>query len=312
MTAARTHRPALERLPGTPEPMHHWTGAGGLRIAGDAWGDPGAPLVVLLHGGGQTRHAWRGTGERLGAAGYHAVALDARGHGDSGWATDADYSLDAMVDDLCKVLATLGGRKPVLVGASLGGATSLAAVGEGRVDASALILVDIVPAAEAAGVHRVQSFMGARQDGFASLDEVGQAIASYRGQAAPARERPGLAKNVRRGSNGRFYWHYDPAYAASPRDMGARRVRLSAAARAVRSPTLLVRGGVSDVVSEEGAREFLTLVPHAEYVNVAEEGHMVAGDRNDAFGRAAVDFLARAVPARRAHGLQPPAPDPAG
>src|SRR5688500_17688004 len=75
-------------LPGTPVPMHRWKGAGGISIAGDAWGDPKGPLVLLQHGGGQTRHAWKDAGERLGAAGYRAIAFDARGHGDSEWAAD--------------------------------------------------------------------------------------------------------------------------------------------------------------------------------------------------------------------------------
>lgn len=293
--------------------MHYWTGAEGVRIAGDAWGDLDAPLVLLLHGGGQTRHAWRGTGDLLGAAGYRAVALDARGHGDSGWSPNADYSQDAMLRDVDCVLAALGNKRPALVGASLGGATSLVAVGEGRVDATALILVDIVPSTEPAGVDRIQSFMRAKtMEGFATLDEVSQAIAAYRGLAAPAKERVGLAKNVRLGKDGRYYWHYDPKYATSLRDSGVRRARLTAAARNLKLPTLLVRGGASDVVSEAGAREFLEMVPQAQYVNVAEAGHMVAGDRNDAFGRAATGFLARTVPSKSPHGIQPTPPYPAG
>src|SRR5215210_3479894 len=99
------------KLPGSPEPMHRWPGTGGVTIAGDSWGDPAGPLVILQHGGGQTRHAWRGTGQRLGSAGYHVVAFDARGHGDSDWAPDGVYGQDAMVDDLCAVLDVLGKRR---------------------------------------------------------------------------------------------------------------------------------------------------------------------------------------------------------
>ena len=73
-------------------------------------------------------------------------------------------------------------------------------------------------------------------------------------------------------------------------------MRLSACASNLKLPTLLVRGGLSDVLSEEGAQEFLTLCPHSEYVNVAEAGHMVAGDRNDAFSEAVREFLERRVP----------------
>src|SRR5579872_579881 len=129
---------AYQRLPGTPEPMHTWQGASGIVLAGDSWGDPNGPLILLQHGGGQTRHAWRGAGERLGAAGYQAVAFDARGHGDSGWDPNGKYTVDAMVEDLQSLIEQLGSRRPVLVGASMGGGTSLVATGEDRVDATAL------------------------------------------------------------------------------------------------------------------------------------------------------------------------------
>ena len=170
---------AGERLPGTPDPMHRWPGAHGVTIAGDSWGNPSGPLVVLQHGGGQTRHAWKNVGETLGAVGYYAVAIDARGHGDSDWAPDGIYGQDVMVEDLSCVLKALGDRLPVLVGASMGGATSLVATGEGRVRAAALVLVDIAPRVEPEGVLKIQQFMDQRPDGFDTLEEVALAIAAY-------------------------------------------------------------------------------------------------------------------------------------
>ncbi len=287
---------AGKRLTGTPDPMHLWSGANDVSIAGDSWGDEAGPLVVLLHGGGQTRHAWGGTGEMLGRAGYFAVAFDARGHGDSGWSRDGNYGQDIMVRDLECVIAALGGRRPVIVGASMGGGTGLVAVGEDHVDASALILVDIVPYTEPEGVARIKAFMSQRPEGFSSLEEVADAISRYRPYRPRPRSLEGLAKNVRLAADGKYQWHWDPRFLASPRDLERRHERLSACASRLRLPTLLVRGGSSDVVSEEGARAFLTLCPHAEYVNVRQAGHMVAGDRNDVFGQAALDFLARTVP----------------
>jgi non-heme chloroperoxidase len=279
--------------------MHTWTGADGIKLAGDSWGNPDGPLVVLQHGGGQTRHAWGGTGELLGAAGYHAVAYDARGHGDSDWAADGQYDEDVMVRDLACIVAALGGRPAVLVGASLGGATSLVAVGESHLKARALILVDIVPATEPQGVAKIKSFMEQKPEGFDSLDEVLEAISSYRPQRRRQRRLDGLAKNVRLGTDGKYHWHWDPRFLSGRNfDIKQRHQRLGACARRLTLPTLLVRGGQSDVVSEEGVREFRTMCPHSEYVNVTEAGHMVAGDRNDVFGRAAIDFLARSVPAR--------------
>lgn len=283
------------RLPGTPEPAHTWSGSQGVRIAGDTWGPRAGPLVTLLHGGGQTRHAWGGTGAALGAAGYHAIALDARGHGDSEWARDADYGQDAMVRDLACVIAAHDGGSPVVIGASMGGITGLIAIGEGAIAARALILVDVAPRIEPAGSARIHAFMRRHPEGFASLAEVAAAIDTYRPRPGRARNLEGLAKNVRIDANGRYRWHWDPRYLGVSRE-DRRYERLAACARNLSLPTLLVRGGSSDVVTEEGVRDFLALCPHAEYVNVAEAGHMVAGDRNDAFGRAAIAFLARRVP----------------
>jgi non-heme chloroperoxidase len=262
-------------------------------VAGDAWGPRSGRVVLLQHGGGQTRHAWKGVGERLGAAGYRAVAFDARGHGDSDWAPDGRYGIDPMIEDLQAVVRALGAEKPVLVGASMGGVTSLAVAGEGRVDAGALVLVDIAPRLELEGVDRIQEFMAQRPEGFDTLEEVAEAIAAYQPHRKRPRKLDGLAKNVRLDSAGRYRWHWDPRFRPKREEMAVRQARLEAAARRLRIPALLVRGGLSDVLTEEGAESFLAICPHAEYVNVGDAAHMVAGDRNDVFGDAVVGFLDR-------------------
>jgi non-heme chloroperoxidase len=221
------------------------------------WGDPEGPLVILQHGGGQTRHAWKGAGERLGATGYCAVAFDARGHGDTDWAPDGAYGQDAMVDDLVLLIEQLGGRRPVLVGASMGGGTSLVAVGEDRVDATALVLVDIAPRIDPRGVANINAFMGAKPEGFESLEEVADAIAGYQPHRTRQTNLDGLAKNVRLGDDGRFHWHWDPKFRTGARNLEQRTARLEECARNLTLPTLLVRGGLSDILSEDGAQSFL-------------------------------------------------------
>ncbi len=290
---------AGRRLPGAPEPGQWWHGAG-VRIAGDRFGDPDGALVVLQHGGGQTRHAWRGVGQTLGDAGYNVVSLDARGHGDSEWASDGNYDRDIMVDDLVAVLDQIDGGPPILVGASMGGNTSLAALGEGRVAGRALVLVDIAPRIRSAGTRKIGEFMNQRPNGFDSLDEVADAIANYQPHRTRPRNLDGLAKNIRQGDDGRYYWHWDPKFRRRPHmttdEIRTRTRRLEAAATNLEVPTLLVRGGLSDVLDEEGAQAFLALVPQAEYVNVKDAAHMVAGDRNDIFGERVIEFLTRSVP----------------
>lgn len=290
---------AGQRLPGAPVPMEHWNGAG-VRIAGDRWGDPDGPLVILQHGGGQTRHAWRGVGETLGAAGYNAVAIDARGHGDSEWAADKNYERDIMIDDLALVVEQLDAGPPILVGASMGGNTSLAALGEGKVEGRALVLVDIAPRIRSSGTKKIGQFMSQKPNGFDSLEEVSDAIANYQPHRKRPRSLDGLAKNIRLGEDGKYYWHWDPSYRKRPymtRDeIRIRTRRLEECARKLTIPTLLVRGGLSDVLDEAGAQAFLALVPQAEYVNVKDAAHMVAGDRNDIFGDRVIEFLARVAP----------------
>lgn len=282
-----------------PAPSIRFELSGGISIAADAHGEPDAQPVLFLHGGGQTRHAWGATAETLAARGFHTICMDHRGHGQSSWAGPDEYRLDHFVADLRGVLAQLD-QKPVLVGASLGGITALLAETTGdRSVAKGLVLVDVTPRLEPEGVDRILGFMKAGASGFASLEEVADSIARY----LPHRNRPkdlsGLAKNLRRNDDGRYHWHWDPNMLETwERDKYTEaddlelKARLANAAR-LRIPTLLIRGRLSDLVSTEAAAEFLEMVPHAEYVDLAGAHHMVAGDRNDAFTDAVTDFLVR-------------------
>lgn len=261
-------------------------------MTADVGGDPQSPAVVLLHGGGQTRHAWGSTSRALIEAGWHVISLDLRGHGDSEWDPNGDYSLDLQVEDLRSVLKQLPSR-PALVGASLGGLVSLLTVGEtSEPVASRLVLVDVTPMLDPEGEARVLGFMTAHPQGFASIEAAADAVAAY----LPHRPRPssttGLQRNLRLRPDGRYYWHWDPRLfdrlRASPQFQLA---RYEAAARNVRVPALLVRGQQSELVTAENVRHFLDLIPSARYVDVAGAGHMVAGDRNDAFSAAVLQFL---------------------
>jgi pimeloyl-ACP methyl ester carboxylesterase len=265
----------------------------GITLIGERWdaGGDGA-AVVLLHGGGQTRHSWKRTAQRLAQGGRTAIALDARGHGDSAWHPTQDYSSDGFIGDLVRFVSTLQ-HPPVLVGASLGGITALAATGENPGLAAALVLVDIVVTLEPQGVARIRDFMTGRAERFASLEEVADAIATYN----PYRPRPsnldGLRKNVRLHDDGRWYWHWDPAFMAvgdePQRDIYQGRLR--AAAAAITVPTLIVRGLQSDVVSDAGLADIRNLIPHAQVADVKGAGHMVAGDDNDIFASTLERFL---------------------
>lgn len=291
-------------------------GAAGNRLDADVFGS-GGPPVLLLHGGGQTRHAWRSVAEKLAGKGYTAYALDQRGHGGSEWVADGAYQFSDFAEDAKHVAAELTRRcgiKPIVVGASLGGIAALLAEGDtkhgnGARIFSALVLVDITPRIDMTGVSKILSFMRAHaKEGFASVADAAQAVAEY----LPHRPRPnsnaGLKKNLRRTPDGRWRWHWDPRFLDGPRAVGANRRQVEAAleeaARRIEIPTLLVRGASSELVKESHVRQFLKLVPHAKYVDVADARHMVAGDRNDLFSAAVLSFVDRLSAAKARPGAR--------
>lgn len=278
--------------------QRQFTSAGGLVLVGDVAGPEGAPSVVLLHGGGQTRHSWAGAMHKLARRGYRVVNYDARGHGESEWSPDGDYSFEALAADLRAVLATVT-RPVALVGASMGGMTSFHAIGSSDQSvADVLVMVDIVLRPAEAGVTKIQSFMRANPDGFASLDEAADAVAAYNPDRPRPKDSAGLLKNLRRRENGRLYWHWDPRLldmkpSAEPPETSNQLIELS---HRVTVPTLLVRGGNSDIVDDAGVAEMLRRVPQTEVHEVSGAGHMVAGDKNDPFMGGVISFLERHMP----------------
>lgn len=281
-------------------PTTHFRTPDGLTLVADIGGPDAGPLVVLLHGGGQTRHSWAGAMRTLVSHGYRVINFDARGHGESDWSPQGDYTLAARARDLQTVLA--GHSGPVaLVGASMGGMTSFYAVGQGLVpQAFALVMVDIALRPAPEGVAKIQQFMQGHVDGFATLDEVADAVAAYNPQRPRPANPSGLMKNLRRRDDGRLYWHWDPRMLdlkPSP-DTPDWTDQLLSVASHIAIPTMLIRGGKSDIVNDESVDEMCRLVPQTEVYTVPGAGHMVAGDKNDAFNTGVIDFLHRHLPAK--------------
>lgn len=270
---------------------------GGLKLVASVDGSKDAPTVVLLHGGGQTRHSWSGAMAALVAGGYRVINFDARGHGDSDWASDGAYDLRDRAADLRAVVANT--TAPLaLVGASLGGATAIQAVAEGLRPA-AVVLVDIVPHPGAAGIDRIVTFMRSHTEGFASLDEAAEAVAAYNPSRTRPKDSSGLMRNLRVDADQRLRWHWDPRIVETDPKHHHARVQRAAEKMAQVSnlSVLLVRGMKSDVVTDEGVAAFRKLLPRLEVADVAGASHMVAGDRNDVFNASVLAFLARTMPA---------------
>jgi pimeloyl-ACP methyl ester carboxylesterase len=276
----------------------------GLTLAADRWDPPGPShgTVLLLHGGGQTRHSWdRSAADLATELGWTVYTNDLRGHGESDWDPGGRYDIGTMADDILTVAAEIEGgeeaRRPVLVGASMGGLASLLAVGKDPDCCRALVLVDIALRVEPEGSARIRSFMQGKPEGFESLEEAAEAVAAYN----PARTRPvrpeGLRKNLRQADDGRWHWHWDPLILEQRHDTVDRehpiRVALRESAARITVPTLLVRGLQSDVVSDASLEEARTTLPDATVAEVSDAGHMVAGDDNETFLDAIRAFLAK-------------------
>jgi pimeloyl-ACP methyl ester carboxylesterase len=270
----------------------------GITLATQRWAGERSPSLVFAHGFGQTRHAWSGAARTLAEQGFDATTFDARGHGESERVPRGEYHMEQFVADLLAVSAEAvspDGRPPVLVGASMGGLLGLMAAGEAdpsRPPFSALILVDITPRWETAGVERILGFMRAHPDGFASYEEAASAIEAYLPHRRERKSEAQLKPLLRQDDQGRLRWHWDPALLDGLVQESERyQPRLFAAAARVEVPVLLLSGSRSDVVSSQTVDEFLRLVPHARHVSLADATHMVAGDANDAFTREISQFM---------------------
>ena len=278
-------------------------GAPGIRLAADTFGDSNAPAVLMLHGGGQTRHAWHATATNLAYAGWRAITVDLRGHGESTHPRPPAYALEDFAADVRALIAAIADA-PVVIGASLGGIAGLLAITESpAAPAAGLVLVDVAHRFQPRGGGRIVSFMEEHPNGFASLSDAADAIAAYLPHRARPRDSTGLRHNLRC-NDGRWTWHWDPAILNQARpmihDQTQLSERLTKAATRLRQPCLLVRGADSDVLTASIAREFIELAATATLAEVPCAGHMVAGDNNNAFTaaiRAWLDtFAARTSP----------------
>jgi pimeloyl-ACP methyl ester carboxylesterase len=259
--------------------------------------DPLQPAVLLAHGFGQTRQSWSQTQSRLARAGHDSLSWDMRGHGESGRNPfDLRYDAEQFLNDVIAAAGLLPGA-PVLVGASMGGLTGLMAQARQRLF-SALVLVDVTPRWEAAGVQRIQAFMTAHPDGFDSFEHAAESISTYLPHRRERKTPKQLASLLRSDpESGQLRWHWDPRMLGEFVD-GSEHLQdmISEAAASIDIPMLLISGGRSDLVSEQTVAHFLELAPHARHVQLPEATHMLAGDDNDAFIDTLLHFLSAQFP----------------
>jgi pimeloyl-ACP methyl ester carboxylesterase len=227
-----------------------------ITIIADAFGNPENDPILLLHGGGQTRNSWKKTGQILAQKGWYVIATDARGHGESSWCEKGNYSFEYITKDLIAILKQLD-KQPILIGASMGGITSLAALHYHPNIAKGLILVDVSPRIEKKGTDRIFAFMGAKPEGYENLEAVQEAVRAYMPHRKNIGSLEGLKKNLRKLPNGNYGWHWDPKmlqiWKEQSNDIfgGETESFLTQTLANLDIPALLIRGGISDVVSKE-------------------------------------------------------------
>lgn len=264
-------------------------GHAGLSVVASRWAAPRAGTALLLHGGGQTRHSWR---RAAGLLRQHrtVVAPDTRGHGESGWSHDGDYRLPTLRDDVLCLLEQIA-SPTVIVGSSLGGLTGLlAAERAGPAAVTGLVLVDAVPHYDPAGGRRIRDFMRQHPGGFATVDEAAACLGHFRDGPHPPADR--VRRNLREGADGRWYWHWDPAFMFRPGNDPIRYVsELEQAAAAITVPLLLIRGADSDVVRDDGVRRLIQAAPHARVVELPGVAHAGPAEPNEGFAALVARFV---------------------
>lgn len=268
---------------------HRWMTADAVALVGEEMPGENDASVLFAHGFGQTRQSWHGAQLALAIEGIGSIAWDMRGHGESARNADTShYQAEQFADDV-HLLSKQFRQKPLLVGASMGGLTGMMA--QARHDVfSALVLVDVTPRWETAGVARIMAFMNAFPEGFDSYEHAAEVIATY----LPHRRERKSSKQLQfllREQDNRLIWHWDRRMIKEFVEHSEHlQEDIREAARQIKVPTLLISGGKSDIVSEHTVADFLELVPHAIHHHLPDATHMVAGDDNDAFNDTLLNF----------------------
>jgi esterase len=288
---AAAARARLE-LPEFVLPAEHDVLAGRIRLHYLDWASPaGGTDVLLLHGGGLTAHTWDLTCLAL-RPDYRCIALDQRGHGESEWSPNLDYSLAAHLGDIEQFVAALGLRDFVLVGMSLGGLNSIAFASRHSELLKALVLVDVGPEIRLAGTARIREFVTGEGE-FSSVDAVIDRAMSFNPRRDPELLRASLMNNLRQLPDGKWTWKYDRRhYGRFDPMQDSDRAGLALRVPDIGCPTLVVRGAQSDVFHDEDAEKLVRSLPDGRWVKVPDAGHTVQGDNPRDLVRELRKFLA--------------------
>ena len=264
--------------------------ARGLKFHYVEWGSAAAPPVLCMHGITQTAHSWDEVADDL-ARDYRVLCFDQRGHGDSGWAPDGNYSRQEMAADIAAISDALGIASFVLCGMSMGGINSITFTSAHPGKVRALIIVDVSPEIQAKGVENIRSFIQA-PDVLDSFEAFVERAHQFNPRRSLENIRNRLTHNLKQLPDGRWTWKYDSALRSPNRGFqGGALTNLWDDVHKIKCPTLIVRGGESDILSDESAAKMQAAIAHSQLVTVPGAGHSVMGDNPAAFVAAVRGFL---------------------
>ncbi len=273
-------------------PQDRFVTANGLRFHYLEWGEPGKPDMLLLHGFAQTCHSWDFVALSL-CDRFRVIALDQRGHGDSEWAADGDYSPETQQEDLHAIVESIGLEDFVLMGLSMGGRNSFTYAANHPEKIRALVVVDSAPETERAGTSRIRRF-ASQDDELDSVDAFVERVMAYNHRRDPQQVRGSIMHNLKQLPSGKWTWKYDRRLRSPDRNMGRdpqTAQRLWGYVESLRCPTLVVRGGESDVLAMDTASSMHERIPNGRLTTVEKAGHLVPGDNPSGFEKAVMEFL---------------------
>ena len=274
-------------------PQDRYVTANGLRFHYLEWGEPQNPPVLLLHGFAQTCHSWDFVALSL-CDSFRVMALDQRGHGDSDWASDGDYSPEVHQRDIRAIVEALGLNQIVLMGLSMGGRNAFTYAANHPEKVKALVIVDAAPQNQRAGSENIRRFVQ-QEDELDSIDDFVKRVQKYNPRRPAEQIRGSIMHNLKQLANGRWTWKYDKLLRSPDRPFAADTAlteRLWGYAERVNSHTLVVRGAASDVVAMDTAEELHRRIPNSKLATIEKAGHLVMGDNPSGFQKAVREFLA--------------------
>ncbi|MCH1615238.1 MAG: alpha/beta hydrolase [Acidimicrobiales bacterium] len=255
------------------------------------WGQPTNPTLVLLHGGNQSAHSWDLVSLHL-ADRYHIIALDQRGHGDSEWSRDADYSSSAMAADVNALINELAIREATIIGHSMGGMNAMRIALDFPNLNLRFVLVDIAPEMSSEGAKSIRQFVTENRE-FDDLQDFVASVQKYDPYRSAEHIQRTVKYNLLQRADGKFVSKRDHGQRLASTEqqrLNSDRFRLRDAKKMTGS-TLLIRGSNSNILTQEAAHRFCEALPNGTLVTVSDSGHNVHGQNTLGFIEALTDFL---------------------